>query len=257
MDQAAQEISFKIWAVDDVVYGPVDLPTLAEWVRDERVLGDTWVFSCHENKWSPAGVMKELRAVFNAVQPGGAGAGATPAPLIAGIKPGALRRVKILGEMTDQQLGRFAQFMEVENVRQFHTVVKQGDPGDSMFLILEGELRVRQMIGSKETVLVTLLAGEFFGDISLFDHGPRSADVVANQNSGMDCKPHIDQCRYFGLATCGAETRSLARDKSPMCLCRSDCGCRDPSTYRPHHQSSRLMWLLSGIGLRPVVPCVR
>jgi hypothetical protein len=183
VDQAAQEISFKIWAVDDVVYGPVDLPTLAEWVRDERVLGETWVFSCHENKWSPAGVMKELRAVFNAVQPGGAGAAAAPAPLIAGIKPGALRRVKILGEMTDQQLGRFAQFMEVENVRQFHTVVKQGDPGDSMFLILEGELRVRQMIGSKETVLVTLLAGEFFGDISLFDHGPRSADVVANQNS--------------------------------------------------------------------------
>ena len=49
--------------------------------------------------------------------------------------------------------------------------------------VLEGELRVRQMIGGKETVLVTLLAGEFFGDISLFDHGPRSADVVANNNS--------------------------------------------------------------------------
>lgn len=185
MDQPTQEIRFKIWAVDDVVYGPVDLPTLAEWVRDERVLAETWVYSCHENKWSPAGQMKELRAVFNAVQPGGGAAAgaAVPAPLIAGIRPGALRRVKILGEMTDQQLGRFAQFMEVENVRQFHTIVKQGDPGDSMFLILEGELRVRQMIGGKETVLVTLLAGEFFGDISLFDHGPRSADVVANNNS--------------------------------------------------------------------------
>lgn len=185
MDQPTQEIRFKIWAVDDVVYGPVDLPTLAEWVRDERVLAETWVYSCHENRWNPAGQMKELRAVFNAVQPGGAAAAgaAVPAPLIAGIRPGALRRVKILGEMTDQQLGRFAQFMEVENVRQFHTIVKQGDPGDSMFLILEGELRVRQMIGGKETVLVTLLAGEFFGDISLFDHGPRSADVVANNNS--------------------------------------------------------------------------
>jgi CRP-like cAMP-binding protein len=52
-----------------------------------------------------------------------------------------------------------------------------------MYLVLEGELRVRMMVAGKETILVTLSAGEFFGEISLFDHGPRSADVVANQDS--------------------------------------------------------------------------
>lgn len=180
-EAAPQEIGYKIWATDDVVYGPVDMPTLVEWVKDERVLADTWVFICHENKWSQAGKMSALRPVFNAITPGSVPN--APAPLIAGIRPGALRRVKILGEMNDQQLGRFAQFMEVENARQFHTIVKQGDPGDAMYLILEGELRVRQMMAGKETVLVTLNPGEFFGDISLFDHGPRSADVVANTNA--------------------------------------------------------------------------
>ncbi len=181
MDQAPQPASYKIWAVDDVVYGPVDFPTLTEWVSDERVLGETWVFVTQQDTWEKAGQIPELRRAFGSLLPGGVAPAA--APLIAGIKPGALRRVKILSEMTDQQLGRFAQFMEVEHARQFHTIVKQGDPGDSMYLILEGELRVRQMIGGKETVLVTLLAGEFFGDISLFDHGPRSADVVANSPS--------------------------------------------------------------------------
>jgi CRP-like cAMP-binding protein len=44
-------------------------------------------------------------------------------------------------------------------------------------MILQGELRVRVMIGQKETILTTLGPGDFFGDISLFDHGPRSADV--------------------------------------------------------------------------------
>jgi hypothetical protein len=180
-DEASPEKGYKIWAVDDVVYGPVDLPTLLEWIKDERVLADTWVFVMHEGKWIKAGQMPETRSVLNAVTPGSAAA--APAPLVAGIRPGAMRRVKILGEMNDQQLGRFANFMEVENAKQFHTIVKQGDPGDAMYLILEGELRVRQMIAGKETVLVTLLAGEFFGDISLFDHGPRSADVVANFNS--------------------------------------------------------------------------
>ena len=54
-----------------------------------------------------------------------------------------------------------------------------------MFFLLEGELRVRMMIGGKETILVTLGPGEFFGEISLFDHGPRSADVVANIDSTL------------------------------------------------------------------------
>jgi CRP-like cAMP-binding protein len=52
-----------------------------------------------------------------------------------------------------------------------------------MYLILQGELRVRINVNGKETVLATLSAGEFFGDISLFDRGPRSADVVANADS--------------------------------------------------------------------------
>jgi len=46
-------------------------------------------------------------------------------------------------------------------------------------------VRVRTMMGTKETVFATLNAGEFFGDISLFDHGPRSADVVANKDSTL------------------------------------------------------------------------
>jgi CRP-like cAMP-binding protein len=94
-----------------------------------------------------------------------------------------LRRVKIFADLSDQQLERFVQFMEVRPVRQWTEIVKQGEHGDAMYLVLEGELRVRMMIAGKETILVTLNAGEFFGEISLFDHGPRSADVVANQDS--------------------------------------------------------------------------
>jgi len=85
--------------------------------------------------------------------------------------------------MSDEQLGRFAQFMEMHKARQFSEIVRQGDPGDGMYLVLEGEVRVRIMIEEKETMLAVLGAGEFFGEIALFDHGPRSADVLANQDS--------------------------------------------------------------------------
>jgi len=42
---------------------------------------------------------------------------------------------------------------------------------------------VRINVGGKETILATLTAGEFFGDISLFDPWARSADVLANADS--------------------------------------------------------------------------
>ncbi len=177
---------FKIWAVDNQVYGPVELPVLVGWIKEERVTAGTWIFSDRDEAWQKAAKVPELQMFFrknDAPESGAAPvAGAAGKPPSA-IKPGSLRRVKIFADMSDEQLERFIQFMEVVPVRQWSELVKQGEIGDAMFLVLEGELRVRLMIGGKETALVTLSPGEFFGEISLFDHGPRSADVVANNDS--------------------------------------------------------------------------
>ncbi len=188
MNSPETGIGFKIWAADDVVYGPVELPTLVEWIRDERVEANTWVYSEQTDTWSKASNVPDLGMFFRGRTPSTARAvsgEAGPAPLVQGIRPGMLRRVKILADMNDQQLGRFVQFMEVKQMRQFNEVVKQGEHGDAMFLILEGEVRVRLMIAQKETTLTTLCAGEFFGEMTLFDQGPRSADVVANNDSTL------------------------------------------------------------------------
>ena len=177
--ESDQSTHFKILAVDDVLYGPVDLPTLIDWLKDERVTADTWVFNAERDSWQKAGKIPDLQMFF--------GSKTTdvpdPANSSAQIKPGALRRVKILADLSDEQLERFVHLMEVQPVRQWVQIVKQGDDGDSMYLVLEGELRVRLMIQNKETILATLNAGEFFGDIALFDQGPRSADVIANKDS--------------------------------------------------------------------------
>lgn len=172
---------YKIWAVDGIVYGPVELPTLIAWIKDERVVADTWIFVEHQDSWKKAAAITELQMFFRpkADRTTTVAAGMS----LAEIKPGVLRRVKILADLSEPQLERFVQFMEIQAVRQWHEIVKQGDPGDSMFLVLEGELRVRLLIGGKESILTTLGPGEFVGEISLFDHGPRSADVIANKDS--------------------------------------------------------------------------
>ena len=177
---------FKIWAVDNVVYGPVELPTLVSWVKEERVTADTWIYSEISDAWNKGCNVPELQMFFRAHAGGGAGRPSeTNFIRSLGVKPGALRRIKTFAAMDDSQLERFIGYMQVANVRQFAEVVKQGEPGDAMYLVLEGEVRVRLMVSGKETILTSLGPGEFFGEIALFDHGPRSADVVANQDSTL------------------------------------------------------------------------
>ena len=182
--ETSQNVVYSIWAADNVVYGPVELPALISWVKDERVLADTWVFDGQNDRWRKAASLPEL-ALFFRKKGDPATAGATTGVAIGNseITPGMLRRVKALAELSDDQLRRFVNFMEPHSVRQWAQIVKQGDPDDGMYLVLDGELRVRLMIGGKETILTTLGPGECFGEIALFDQGPRSADVVANKES--------------------------------------------------------------------------
>lgn len=173
-------MDFTVWGVDQNAYGPVELPTLVSWVKGERVTAETWIYDAKNGVWSKASQVPELQMFF---RPRGGASDATKAGHpITEVEARALRRVKILAAMTDEQLERFAKFMELEKVQAWSELVRQGDHGNTMYLILDGEFRVRVKIDGKESILATMGIGEFFGDISLFDHGPRSADVVANKD---------------------------------------------------------------------------
>lgn len=176
---------FRVWGADDVVYGPFELPVLVQYVFDERVLPGTWVYNPTKEEWRKAGEMTELRAIFSRItrRDRGGDTATVFSPLIPSIRTFSLRRIKVLADMTDQQLGRFARMMEIQSAKPFDVIVREGDVGDAMFLILEGEVHVRLLVGSRESQLATLGPGEFFGETCLFDCGVRSADVVANQES--------------------------------------------------------------------------
>ncbi len=177
---------FKIWAADDVVYGPVPLATLVQWVQDERVLPGTWVHIAAQDIWTKAGDVAELQDAFaGRVGTKNPSSTSEAMPLVAGLRPGMLRRVKALATMNDQQLGRFVQIMEVVRVEPYKVIVQQGTPGDAMFAVLDGEVRARIIAGGKETELVRFGPGDIFGEMSLFDGGPRSADVISNSASSL------------------------------------------------------------------------
>ena len=180
METQAPANDYFIWGIDDSPYGPVKLNVLLDWISDERVVSDTWIFSRSGGVWQKASELSELKEFFQTET-----ARLSLTSTSAGLKPGSLRRIKILAEMKDAQLAHLADFMQFQEILQHTVVVRQGDPGDAMFMIMSGELRARTMIGNRETILTTFGPGDFFGEMALFDHGPRSADVVANVDSHL------------------------------------------------------------------------
>jgi CRP/FNR family transcriptional regulator, cyclic AMP receptor protein len=68
----------------------------------------------------------------------------------------------------------------VRRVSVGSAVVAQDEPGDAMFLIMSGRVKV-VMFGEsgREVTLSLLRAGDSFGEMSLFDQGPRSAHCLA------------------------------------------------------------------------------
>ena len=72
-----------------------------------------------------------------------------------------------------QKLGKASDEIEV---KQGKVLVEEGKPGHEFFLIEDGTAEVRRNIRK----VASLSRGQFFGELSLLDRGPRSATVIAN-----------------------------------------------------------------------------
>jgi CRP-like cAMP-binding protein len=103
----------------------------------------------------------------------------------------------LFAEFTPLELGELLDLLDQVNVKDGDVVVKQDEPGDCMYLVVDGEVRVIHHRGGRDIALATLKPGDFFGEIALVDNGPRSADVIA-QGSGLLLK--ITQAAVAALA---------------------------------------------------------
>ncbi len=100
------------------------------------------------------------------------------------LKPGHLRRIKSLALLNDEQLTSFLDYVEVITCGFSETVFREGEPGDSMFMILEGQTRVYTKTKGGEILFLRMLnAGDAFGEVALLTQAPRSASVEAVRES--------------------------------------------------------------------------
>jgi CRP-like cAMP-binding protein len=92
-----------------------------------------------------------------------------------------LRKVPLFGACDSKQLAFIATQVEEMDFAAGQVLCRQGESGEEFFVIVSGTAEVKRDGRS----LRQLDPGDFFGEIALIDHGPRTATVVAT--SAMRC----------------------------------------------------------------------
>ena len=94
-----------------------------------------------------------------------------------------LKQIAVLQELDDAALTGLARAVEERQCADGQAIFAEGDPGDAMFFISAGAVRIEKETGtdaSGRKTLAVLGAGDYFGEMSLFDRKPRSASAVAS-----------------------------------------------------------------------------
>jgi len=101
-----------------------------------------------------------------------------------------LRQVSIFAELPPEILSDLAKRVWNKNFDAGSVIVSHEDTGDALFVLASGKVKV-VLYGEtgREIILSILRGGDFFGEMSLLDRQPRSANVVAVEDSqvlGLD-----------------------------------------------------------------------
>lgn len=106
-----------------------------------------------------------------------------PAQLDASRIESAIRRVQIFATLDDSAVGALAHAARPSTYATGEALVREGDAGSSMFVIVHGEAVVS--LGSSNQEIARLGAGAFFGEMSLLTGAPRSATVRATTDINL------------------------------------------------------------------------
>lgn len=91
------------------------------------------------------------------------------------MKRDVLANMPLFARLTERELLRVMQAVEVREYEDTALVIKEGDKGDELFIVLDGKVRVTR----GEQVLTSLGQGEHVGEMALIRSVPRSATVTA------------------------------------------------------------------------------
>ena len=108
-----------------------------------------------------------------------------------------LATVPLFGALDQETLQSFAAVTREKSYPKGSVIVFEDDPGDSLFIVREGRVKV-VLVGEdgREVILGVLGVGAHFGELSLIDEQPRSAHVIAMEDTSLLVLRHEDFKRH-------------------------------------------------------------
>jgi CRP/FNR family transcriptional regulator len=106
---------------------------------------------------------------------------------------GALASSPLFAALEEDAAAALDSAMSSRAVVRGHVVFREGDPGDRLFVVVRGKVKIsRASSDGRENLLAVLGPGEMFGELSLFDPGPRTATATAITDSTLASLDHDD-----------------------------------------------------------------
>jgi len=91
-----------------------------------------------------------------------------------------LASTPLFAALDDEAAAALRSCMNDVKVARGRTLFNEGEPGDRLYIVTEGKIKLgRTAADGRENLLAILGPGEMFGELSLFDPGPRTSTAVA------------------------------------------------------------------------------
>lgn len=90
-----------------------------------------------------------------------------------------LKEMHLFTALDENQISRVLQLFGQETRLPEQVIIKEGDPSDKFYIILQGEVAVQRKVGEGDEQLDVLVIGDYFGEEGLLESKPRTATVTA------------------------------------------------------------------------------
>ena len=109
-----------------------------------------------------------------------------------------VRRAPLFAALDDDASAELLQSMEAVHVERGEEVFAEGEPGDRVYVVRTGKIKlVRRWPDGRENLLAVMGPGEMFGELSLFDPGPRTSSARAVSEADLIALQHDDMMAWL------------------------------------------------------------
>ncbi|NUS52391.1 MAG: Crp/Fnr family transcriptional regulator [Nocardioidaceae bacterium] len=109
-----------------------------------------------------------------------------------------LRQSPLFSALDDEAATALRASMSETRLRRGEVLFHEGDEGDKLYIVTEGKVKLgRTSTDGRENLLAIQGPGQMFGELSLFDPGPRSATVTAVTDATFSSLSHEDLLKWL------------------------------------------------------------